>query len=175
MLLSILSSLRFMPRLPAHASTCALLQMMGFPPAERRVDSLLAMGKVDSLNTFHTPVELAKVYELQEKATDSHMVFVSDLHLDDASVVEDLQRMLEVYAAFVPVPAVFVFIGNFTSKAFGHLDDDRETFVRSLDNLAAMIASFPSLVSGSQFIFVPGPLDPGAASVLPRPPVRTRC
>lgn len=136
------------------------------------MDSLLAMGKVDTLNAFHTPDELAKVYELQEKATESHMVIVSDVHLDDATVVEDLQRMLEAYSASVPVPSLFVFIGNFTSKAFGHLDDDRETFVRSLESLAAMIASFPSLVAGSQFVFVPGPLDPGASSVLPRPPVR---
>lgn len=71
------------------------VQMMGFPPAERRLDSLLAMGRVDTLGAFNTPDELKKVYEMQEKAVDSQVVILSDVHLDDAAVVEDLKKLFD--------------------------------------------------------------------------------
>jgi DNA polymerase epsilon subunit 2 len=70
---------------------------------------------------------------------------------------------------------MFIFVGNFCSSPFGQHDDDRDTFVRHLDSLASMIVAHPTLAAGSRFVFVPGPSDPGACGVLPRPPViRTR-
>ncbi len=45
-------------------------------------------------------------------------------------------------------------------------------FTDCFDELASILLQYPKLVQHSKFIFVPGPLDPGAANVLPRHPVR---
>ena len=63
---------------------------MGLPPAESREGSLLAMGRVDTLDDIHTPDEFAKMLKLQQRATDAQFVILSDVHLDDADVVRDI-------------------------------------------------------------------------------------
>ncbi len=67
---------------------------MGLPPAESRESSLLAMGRVDTLDDIHTPDEFAKMLQLQRKASDAQFVILSDVHLDDADVMRDLRTML---------------------------------------------------------------------------------
>jgi DNA polymerase epsilon subunit 2 len=149
-----------------------VVHMMGFPPAERRDDSMVAMGRVDTMDVIHTPDEYAKMLELQSRAVDTQFVVVSDVHLDDAGVVSSLRDMFAGFEASGTPPAMFVLIGNFSSKPFGQSHDDRESFVRNLDALGTLIATFPTIAAASRFVFVPGPSDPGASGVLPRPPVR---
>lgn len=44
--------------------------------------------------------------------------------------------------------------------------------VGRFDALCKLIIKFPVLASSAKFVFLPGPQDPGAGDVLPRPPVR---
>mmetsp|Transcript_33 Transcript_33/g.115 ORF Transcript_33/g.115 Transcript_33/m.115 type:complete len:519 (-) Transcript_33:47-1603(-) len=142
--------------------------MMGFPPPEKRVDSLLAMGTVDPMGLLTTPHELRKVQALEEEAEASMFVILSDVHLDNPRVFDKVQALLEGFADVVP--DVIVFMGNFISAPFGHGADDRRLYAENLTRLADLIAGYPSLANGSKFVFVPGLDDPGG-SVLPRAPI----
>lgn len=144
------------------------VQMMGFPPPEKRTDSLLAMGTVDPMGLISTPHELRKVRALEEGADDSMFVILSDVHLDKPAVFEKVQSLLEGFAEIVP--DVIVFMGNFISAPFGHGADDRKLYAENLTRLAELITGYPSLAAGCKFVFVPGLDDPGG-SVLPRPPI----
>lgn len=48
------------------------------------------------------------------------------------------------------------------SLTFPHCTDN-------FDTLADLLISYPAIMSQSQFVFVPGPLDPWGSSMLPRP------
>lgn len=148
-----------------------VVDMMGFPPPEKRVDSLLAMGRVDPLDVLQSPAEFTKVLELQVKATDAMYVVASDVHLDVPEVMDNLRRMFKGFASAGVVPSMFVFIGNFSSHPFGLGSADRAAYQANFQALADLISTFPTLHDGSHFTFVPGLTDPGASGVLPRPPL----
>lgn len=92
--------------------------MMGFPPTEKRAESLDAMGTVDPLGVVKTPQEMLKVKELEDEATDAMFIVLSDVHLDNPKVVDKLRVLFEGFAE--SVPSVFVFIGSLMSAPFGH-------------------------------------------------------
>lgn len=48
---------------------------------------------------------------------------------------------------------------------------DRAAYTSNLNALADLILAYPAATE-SHFIIVPGPTDPGAADILPRPVVR---
>ena len=92
---------------------------------------------------------------------------LSDVHLDSPSVMEKLERMLEGYSDFTPLP-IFVFMGNFTSKP---MSGGAKAMMSYFDDLANLIGKFPNVASEGRFVFVPGPNDPGITGVLPRGPI----
>lgn len=147
-------------------------KQMGFPPPETRHDTMRAMGptQMDVLGTNFTAQHFAEMQALEDKSTDAMFVLVSDCHLDRPAVFEKIRTMLEGFAPLQP--ALFVFLGNFTSQPIGYGGGNSlADYVRHFDNLARLLLEFPALVASSRFVFVPGPNDPGSANVLPRPPL----
>eukprot|EP00937_MAST-01D_sp_MAST-1D-sp2_P002524 g2524.t1 len=143
--------------------------MMGFPPPEPRAETMRVMGptQLDVLGASYSSHHLAEMQELEERSTDSMFVLVSDCHLDQAAVLGKLRVLLQ---GFEPLqPQLFVFLGNFCSQPLGHGEAGVREMVRHFDALARLLLEFPRLCQHSQFVFVPGPDDPGAANVLPRP------
>jgi DNA polymerase epsilon subunit 2 len=91
------------------------------------------------------------------------------------------------------IPRLFILCGNFRSRPWladgenireytgeyilrgsAFLLPTNEDITLKLDlfaQLANLLSSFPSLLSHSQFLLVPGPTDPWSSSVLPRPPL----
>jgi hypothetical protein len=146
------------------------VSFLGHPPCEPRSQTLSAMSVVDPFNIIHTPAEFLKVKDLEEAAStkDSMIVICSNIYLDVPDTMVALRKMFEGFDSCGTVPAMFVFMGNFCSSPFGQHPGDRDAFRKRFDDLADLICAFDSIASGSQFVLIPGPNDPGAARILPR-------
>ena len=143
--------------------------MMTHPPPESRWDSAQMMSGVEMLGIIPESPVHARLQKLENSRPNSMFVIISNVHIDLPEVMAKLRVLFKGFKS--APPTLFVFIGNFTSRPFGQGHDDAAELRRHFDALAALIAEFPTIVEASKFVFVPGPNDPGAASVLPRPPL----
>ena len=142
---------------------------VGFPPPEAASSTRNYFGNV---NFFGGPSPVCaksseKLQAMQAQNEDTMFVFLSDLFLDDPRVMEKLGTLFSGYSE--APPTAFVFMGDFSSTPYGPLTNQklRENFKK----LADLILQFPDLVRKSQFLFIPGPQDPGPGNLLPRPPI----
>ena len=127
-------------------------------------------------------LKLIKPQEDQTKTARRKMVLLGEVQLDNPRVLEALRRILASYAAMSPddSPFSFVLIGNFISRPSisGGASGGSIEYKEHFDALASVLAEFPSLLTTTTFVFVPGDNDPwpsafgaGAATPLPREPV----
>ncbi|KAJ8308953.1 hypothetical protein KUTeg_013827 [Tegillarca granosa] len=109
----------------------------------------------------------AKLKKIEEENEEAMFVFLSDVWLDQFKVLEKLRVLFTGYAEFPPT--AFILCGNFmsTPKGSEHVQILKECF----HSLTELITEFPSLVENSKFVFIPGPQDPGPASIFPRPTI----
>lgn len=126
----------------------------------------------------------------EEQNSDSMMVFISDVWLDQVQVFyfniyysfplakylfwlncKVLEKLRVLFSGYCEVPPIaFVLMGNFLSADSQGTTSHRE--LRKLFKaLAEMIREFPNLLENSRFIFVPGPSDLGFSNIIPRPPL----
>ncbi|OWK53763.1 DNA polymerase epsilon subunit 2 [Lonchura striata] len=141
----------------------------GFPPTEPSATTRAFYGNI---NFFGGPSSSsvkasAKLKQLEEENEDAMFVFVSDVWLDQAEVLEKLHMMFSGYSS--APPTCFFFCGNFSSAPYGK--NQIQSLKGSLKALADIICEYPSIHKSSRFVFVPGPEDPGPGSILPRPPL----
>ena len=107
------------------------------------------------------------------------VVIVGELNLDQPRTLQALKKILTLYAAEPEgsTPVAFVLTGNFTTHAVmargggGGSIEYKESF----DALASTLADFPTLLTASTFVLVPGDNDGwasafsgGAATPLPK-------
>ena len=145
------------------------LSAIGFPPIEEASESRNYFGNV---NFFGGPSPTCakssvKLEAMMKENKDAMFVFLSDVHLDDPKVIEKLSTLLNGYADCPPT--AFVIMGPFSSKPYGshRIQEMKQNF----SSLGDLILGFPDIAKESQFLFIPGPLDPGSANILPRPPL----
>uniref|UniRef100_A0A8C3JUE1 DNA polymerase epsilon subunit n=1 Tax=Calidris pygmaea TaxID=425635 RepID=A0A8C3JUE1_9CHAR len=141
----------------------------GFPPTEPSATTRAFYGNI---NFFGGPSSAsvkasAKLKQLEDENEDAMFVFVSDVWLDQAEVLEKLHMMFSGYSP--APPTCFFFCGNFSSAPYGK--NQIQALKGSLKALADIICEYPSIHKSSRFVFVPGPEDPGPGSILPRPPL----
>ena len=145
------------------------LHAVGFPPIEESAESRSYFG---NLNFFGGPSSTCakssiKLQAMMKENVDAMFVFLSDVHLDDPKVMEKLSALFTGYSD--SPPTAFVMMGNFSSKPYG---PHRNCEMKECFNLLGdLILRFPDLAKQCRFLFVPGPLDPGGANILPRPPL----
>ncbi|KAL7417965.1 putative epsilon DNA polymerase [Mrakia frigida] len=146
---------------------------MGHPPSEKRAVARSIYGHVDFLGVGATSLKDEEKYDRIVKAHEQvSFVFISDLWLDHPKTLVNLRRMLEVYADAVIPPLAFIFCGDFSSVpctvggAAG-----LAKYTENFNHLSNLLASFPSLLAASNFVFLPGPHDPWSSSTLPRPAI----
>jgi DNA polymerase epsilon subunit 2 len=164
------------------------------PVAETRLSSIRSLASSDALAKslgydYHAPSSSssssmsggmnagamdATQTQMMEAMQDARMMVLSDVHLDDASVMDRLEALFARLndSDQVSMPQLCVMMGNFLSHAFGSRPNDHALFTTSFDALGQMLLRFPEVVSRMRFVFVPGPGDPslGGAAV-PRPPM----
>jgi DNA polymerase epsilon subunit 2 len=144
--------------------------LVGQPHVESRASSCSAMGLVDPFRVLDTPAEFARALALEQAATNAFFVIMSDVHLDQPSVMAGLRTILETWASLKLTPTAFVLMGPFLSHSFGAGEQDKDTLTAGLAKLGDLIAAFPSLRSAT-WVLVPSAQDPGSGAVLPRPSV----
>lgn len=146
---------------------------MGSPIVENRLDSINAIGlqNTDIFNSIGSLSEYEKLREQEiDHGEDGMFVVLSDVYLDNPAVIEKIERMLEGYSDFNPLP-IFVFMGNFTSKPLSSASEGTKAMISYFEDLANVICKFPNMAKEGRFVFIPGPNDPGITGVLPRGPI----
>ena len=145
------------------------VEAIGFPPPESATDSRLYFGNT---NFFGGPSSICarssvKLQAMLEEHGSAMLVFLSDVHLDEPRVMEKLSVLFSGYSEEPPI--AFVLMGNFSATPYGPLryQKMKEKFTA----LGDLILQFPTLIENSQFVFVPGPTDPGPGNVLPFPAI----
>lgn len=91
-------------------------------------------------------------------------VILSDVHLDNPMVLEKMKVLLDGYSDSPPL--LFIFMGNYLAETHGA--NSAATLRDQFNVLADMILEFPAINETSQFVFIPGPLDPGFVNIFPR-------
>ncbi|CAE7661205.1 DPB2 [Symbiodinium pilosum] len=102
--------------------------------------------------------------------SDGMFVVLSEVHLDSAPVLDMLETMFQGYEQAGP-PAAYIFMGNFSSRPFVPTAEGVRHYREGFERLKFMMHGLEAHVaSGTRFIFIPGPKDPGAQT-LPRAPL----
>ena len=142
---------------------------IGFPPPECAADTRNYFGNV---NFFGGPSPICaktseKLKAMLRENEDAMFVFLSDVFLDDARVMERLGTLFSGYSE--APPTAFVFMGDFSSAPYG--PQTNQKLRESFKALGDLMLQFPTLIKKAQFLFIPGPQDPGPGNILPRPPI----
>lgn len=117
----------------------------------------------------------------EEAAQQRKMVILGEVNLDDPSSLEALRAVLRVYASEDELtPLSFMLIGNFVSHPVmaGGGSGGSIEYKEYFNDLATVLADFPTLLRTSTWVFVPGDNDPwasafsaGASNPVPRPSI----
>ncbi|KAG8201544.1 hypothetical protein JTE90_011219 [Oedothorax gibbosus] len=142
---------------------------IGFPPPEPADITLshfpnLCPMPYAAINSHRLSENLKRA---EQENSEAMFVFVSDVWLDQLKVMQKLHVLFAGYSMMPPT--AFVLIGNFLSLPI--VGSHSKTFEECISNLGTLISEFPTLMEKSQFIFVPGPNDPGLPHILPRPAI----
>ena len=142
---------------------------VGFPPSEPSARSRLHLGNVNFFGGPHKTgaKSSVKLQAMERQHSGAMFVFLAEVHLDNEQVMTRLNLLFKGYSS-VP-PMAFILMGNFSSAPHGNYRNS--DLANHFQMLANIITKYPSLLSKSQFIFVPGPSDPGPGNLLPRPPI----
>lgn len=130
-------------------------QRIGHPLLEERQDSMAVIQQQVRHPAFsmHHPL-----------SSDSPLVILSDVHLDQPRVLQQLEALFASFENYSQrrMP-LFCLMGNFCSQFQLH---SGEQVRQCLEELAQLIARFPKLAAHAHFCLVPGPND-GVGHVLP--------
>ena len=139
---------------------------LGLPPAESREDSIDALQGHDTFGG--RPIGQFEEDVGPQEDDGDRIVVLSEVHLDDPRVMDNLAMVLDGFSVSPKTPSAFVLMGNFqTFDANGprsKLSKLKENFTR----LGRLLRGYPRIVSESQIILVPGPKDIGPGTALPR-------
>ncbi|XP_076666630.1 DNA polymerase epsilon subunit 2 [Andrena cerasifolii] len=142
---------------------------IGFPPAESSSTSRVDFGDANTFGGSHNlSLKLSEKLKIHEESNEDGMViFVSEMWLDDVTVLRKFRTMLDGYSEYPPI--AFVFCGHFLS--FPANITSAQKLKQGLKDLTDLIMQYPEIKESSKFIFVPATDDVGAPKILPRPPL----
>lgn len=116
-----------------------------------------------------------------DDSTRRKIIMLGECTLDSPQTLEAIRAILSSYTAtgeLAERPLTVVLFGNFVSAASmanSSKSGDSIHYKEAFDGLASVLSEFPSLLSSTTFVFVPGDNDPwassfsaGAATLLPR-------
>ncbi|KAH6578738.1 hypothetical protein BASA50_008428 [Batrachochytrium salamandrivorans] len=147
------------------------VDVIGHPLPERREESISAFGNnVDFFGGSRFSDDPLVLEKIEASATDISIVFISDVWLDQTRVLEKLRELMRGLSNAI-IPLAFVLSGNFSSTPYIYSGAETKRYKEGFDSFADLMSEFPLIAKQSHFIFVPGPHDPWAPSILPRAPI----
>ena len=136
------------------------------PPSEPRETTLNGINLIDTFGNGTRQSAYLQMQELEVKSHDALFVIMSDVLLDKPHVMEKLNTVFQGFEMSNTFP-LFILMGSFTSKPY--LSEGAREFILGLfQSLANCICSYPMLAQKAKLLIVPGPEDPGVASISPR-------
>ncbi|GIL67859.1 hypothetical protein Vafri_21147, partial [Volvox africanus] len=163
------------------------VRALGLPPTEPRAALPLAAQRLNIWGGAGGGVgpdsEEGAMLALEEaqRGPMDRIVVLANVWLDRQEVLDSLHTLMAGFSGVPTVPAIFVLMGNFHSRAggggdamLGGCDVDYGIMRELFGQLAGLIDQYPRLKAESRFVFVPGPDDPGPGAILPQPPL-PRC
>ena len=127
---------------------------IGHPPPESRNDAINIIGttKSDLFGVLKTKAEIQNVRQAEIlHGINGMFVVVSDVHLDNANVMDKLECMFQGFEHVNPLP-VFILFGNFMSKPYNNTPDCRMEYMGCFDDLCALILKYPNIANNARFI-----------------------
>ncbi|WFD36398.1 DNA-directed DNA polymerase [Malassezia cuniculi] len=144
---------------------------IGHPPSESREAAQRMYGHVDFCGTgalAPKSIPALRAYEAQH--SDQCISVFSDVHLDHEKSIAQLHAILQGYDRAGFIPFAVVLCGNFCSPAVAETDGEQfERYKNAFARLADVLVQFPRVLASCHFVFVPGPADPVATPLCPRP------
>ncbi|XP_078034592.1 DNA polymerase epsilon subunit 2 [Augochlora pura] len=142
---------------------------IGFPPAESSNNARADFGDSNTFGGSHNlSLKLSeKLKSYEESNKDGMIIFLSEMWLDDVTILRKFRTMLEGYSECPPI--AFVLCGHFLS--FPANVTSTHKLKEGLKELADIIMQYPDIKKSSKFIFVPAPDDVGSPKLLPRSPI----
>jgi len=117
-----------------------------------------------------TDEQLDMLRESEPSNPDGFYVVLCEVHLDSMRVLEKLSDLFHGYEEFGP-PTAYVLMGSFSSTVFKPTSEGVRSYREGFERLKFLIRGLSRHIqSGTRFILVPGPNDPGAP-MLPRVPL----
>ncbi|KAK9814165.1 hypothetical protein WJX72_001491 [[Myrmecia] bisecta] len=146
------------------------VEALGFPPLEPRAESQAAAKGIDFFGgQALRGEELVKALDWEMAHENDRIIIMSDVWLDKPETLDSLHLLLTGYEMMENVPSLFVLMGNFQSYSCASASTDYTAIRENFSSLAAALSQHRRIKQSSHFVLVPGPGDPGPASVLPRP------
>ncbi|KAI9311856.1 DNA polymerase alpha/epsilon subunit B-domain-containing protein [Dichotomocladium elegans] len=143
---------------------------ISFPPAEPRSTTDNSFSHINFTGLPKPTVEEHKLKEEEEENDNVFFAILSDVHLDEPSVISGLRRLFEGYSE-TQIPLAFILMGNFSSRPCGISGARSGPYKDNFSTLAELISDFPKIAAASYFVFVPGSRDPWGGANLPQPAI----
>ncbi|CEH15208.1 dna polymerase epsilon subunit b [Ceraceosorus bombacis] len=142
---------------------------IGHPPGESRKAARKLWSDTDFNGTGAISLNEESLLKVHEQRNDDVcMIFISEFHLDHHKTMASFRAMLQGFVDAQFIPFAFVLCGNFLSAPHQGGDTVR-LYQDAFAQLGDLLLSYPSILTRSRFIFVPGPSDPFPTPLLPRP------
>lgn len=147
-------------------------------PKMRKLEARLARQARQHLS--HSDPDSILPSHSTDTPSRTRIVIIGELNLDQPRALQALRKILTLYATEPEgsTPMSFVLAGNFTRHAVmagGGASGASVEYKEYFDALASVLSDFPTLLSASSFVFLPGDNDGwasafggGAAVPLPR-------
>ncbi|VDM65616.1 unnamed protein product [Strongylus vulgaris] len=148
-----------------------VVREVAFVPLESAEDTRKKFGNVNFFGG-DDPIAFrcnAKLCVAERSNPNAQIVILSEVHLDDITVMKAVHQMLSGFSGDPPL--AFIFCGNFCSRP--RQQDTMEALRIGFERLANQLNVFAPSFSSTHFVFVPGPDDPcfnmARSTALPRP------
>ncbi|KAJ8674104.1 hypothetical protein QAD02_005366 [Eretmocerus hayati] len=144
------------------------IETMSFPPAELSSNSRVAFGDTNTFGGQHpTSLKLSEKLKAFEEAHANDIFFFSEFWVDHEKVLNKFEVLLSGFSD--EPPTAIVLCGHFSSSPLN--SSSTKKLREGFKKIAAIITRFPAIQESTTFVLVPGPYDPSAPKVLPRPPL----
>lgn len=142
---------------------------IGHPPSEPRESARALTGHLDWLGTGAIPPKHVPGLRAQElQHPDVCIAVFSDVFLNVPTTLSRLRAILQGYEDADFLPLAIVLCGHFSSVPL-EADGALAAYADSFAQLGDLLAQCPRVLAACHLVFVPGPRDPAATGVLPRP------
>ena len=142
---------------------------LGHPPSEPRESARALTGHLDWHGTGAVPPKHVPALRAQElQHPDVCVAVLSDVFLNEPTTLSRLRAILQGYEDADFLPLAIVLCGHFSSVPL-EADGALAAYADSFAQLGDLLAQCPRVLAACHLVFVPGPNDPAATGVLPRP------